>query len=101
MNKDRDITATYRIAKETEGDLYEVKTFYKNPKPISLVILRIDAMPDWMQNVVRMLDAVGAECKIPLPEGGAAWLLEPKIYWVEVADSTETSNSDISITKTY
>jgi hypothetical protein len=80
LTPQRDVNASYRIHKQ--GKYYEVKTFPQIPEPINTVVCRLDHMPAWMQDIVRMLDALSRGETISLPMNGAAWLAGD-VYWIQ------------------
>lgn len=73
----RNPRTTYRLATLDDG-LYHLTVYPKTPAPIHTAHYRMDMLPEWMQNCLRLLDAAGGGHSV---EGVGRKV--DSTYWIE------------------
>lgn len=86
IDPQRNPETTYRLT-AIDGKLYYVTVYPKTPAPIHKATYRLDLLPEWLQDCVRLLDTAG--------NGHVVDSVGRKVgpnYWIEaVSDPDDTS----------
>lgn len=63
IDAERDPTTTYHVVPEPSG-LYYITVYPRNPKPLAHRRYRVDVLPEWMLEGIRLMDIAGSGVRI-------------------------------------